>query len=150
MMKKTVENFAVELVPLGEVARVTGSSPDTIRQLAGDKVAERWDGSLAIPGEVARKIRLDREAEDRREVQLRSEHAGWLQDRAARRMALATKARENVLAGHMANASSSAAVHSAQQAALQEFDSREPERGYYEWRDARPTMAAAFGGVLVG
>jgi len=145
MVKKQAENFAIEFVPLVDLARVLGSSPENIRAIAEQKDAlmERWDGSAAVRSDVAREMRLAREVEEQREFELRMEHDAWLRDRAARRQALVRKTRDDMVGSGMATPESSAAVRAAQQEALAEFDEREPELGFYEWKHRKPSMIGA-------
>jgi hypothetical protein len=145
MVKKQAENFAIEFVPLVDLARVLGSSPENIRAIAEQKDAlmERWDGSAAVRSDVAREMRLAREVEERREFELRMKHDAWLRDRAARRQALMRETREDMVAPDLVTPAFSAAVRAAQQQALAKFDEREPELGFYEWKDRKPSMTGA-------
>jgi len=145
MVKKQAENFAIEFVPLADLARGLGSTPEAVRALADQKDAlmERWDGSAAVRSDVAREIRLAREAEEQREFELRMKHDAWLRDRATRRQALMQKIREDMVAPDMVTPAFAAAVRMAQQEELAKFDEREPELGFYEWKDRKPSMTGA-------
>ena len=171
MVKKTVENFAVELVPLREVAGYLGSAPEVVLALAdreGAKIVERWDGQLCIDGAAARKIRQRQNDEQNRELQLQGEHQVWMADRTARRRAAVHEAYQGALKesfeqqreigrkinsgeiasewatgggafpiSAVADPQAQATARAAGTQAGREFDAKEPELGFYEWKESR-------------
>jgi len=70
-------------------------------------------------------------------MRLRAEHDSWLKDRQIRRAALAETVQAKVLAEYPGNPGLDGhlrgLIQEARRAALADFDSAEPEAGYFEW-----------------
>jgi len=103
-----------------------------------DAVGRKWVSNDDAVGVLA-----SAEAEWQAEIQRRSDHAAYLKDRQARRMALAAEIRDKVLAGGGGDPSDHGRASQAVREALTEFDANEPELDFYRWKDSRPTMVAA-------
>ncbi len=121
---------------------VRGFAPVPIEQFIEGKVVQDALGRGWLLDSDAREVLERAKAEDQREMELRNQHAIWLQDRTARRGELLEKVRLKVLGGAQHNASNQGLVREAQQAALAAFDQDEPEADFYTWRE-RSSMSGA-------
>jgi hypothetical protein len=110
--------------------------------VAGKTIADAL-GRIWVSDDVARAALAKAESTWQAEIADRNAYARFLDDRAERRRALAEKIHNDVLGGSTATPAGSGVIHGRLQEVLGEFDEREPELGFYEWRDSRPQMKAA-------
>jgi hypothetical protein len=96
-----------------------------------------------IANAVAKRAIERVKAEEQAELDARQTYARYLDDRTQRRHEIAERIRNDVLGGSAATPASSGVIHGRLQEVLTQFDEAEPELGYYEWRDRRPSMKAA-------
>jgi hypothetical protein len=102
-----------------------------------DACGRRW---IADPDAAV--VLASAEAAWQEECRLRSEHQAYLADRASRRASVARSVREKMGGG--GTPESSPRIQQVVWEALREFDATEgPERGFYEWKDSRSSMAGA-------
>jgi alpha-mannosidase len=112
-------------------------APSPVAEFVAGKTVVDALGRAWVPDEVARAALAKADQVWRQELADRAAYARWIDDRADRRKALAERLRDKVLAGGSLTPASSGEVYERRRAALEEFDERNPELGYYEWRDKR-------------